>query len=160
MRSAVARCFTCSINKIHTHTHTRAHTHTHSHTCDTHTHTCTHAYKHSHTCTYAHAHTRAHTHTHTRTHTCTIPLAQVYEFARLNLTNTVLSKRKLLRLVETKRVRGWDDPRMPTISGFRRKGFTASILNQFCCDIGVTRVNTMVETDKLEVSSCLGGPWV
>eukprot|EP00300_Choanocystis_sp_HF-7_P027257 c32338_g1_i1.p1 GENE.c32338_g1_i1~~c32338_g1_i1.p1 ORF type:complete len:891 (+),score=218.16 c32338_g1_i1:209-2674(+) len=75
---------------------------------------------------------------------------KVYEFARLNLTYTLLSKRKLLKLVTTNRVRGWDDPRMPTISGYRRKGYTPTIINAFCTDIGVTRVNTLVEMEKME----------
>jgi glutaminyl-tRNA synthetase len=73
-----------------------------------------------------------------------------YEFARLNLTYTVLSKRFLLRLVEDGRVRGWDDPRMPTISGIRRRGFPAEALRQFADMIGVARRESVVEYEALE----------
>jgi glutaminyl-tRNA synthetase len=73
-----------------------------------------------------------------------------YEFARLNLTYTVLSKRFLLRLVEDGRVRGWDDPRMPTISGIRRRGFPAEALRQFADMIGVGRRESVVEYEALE----------
>jgi glutaminyl-tRNA synthetase len=73
-----------------------------------------------------------------------------YEFARLNLTYTVLSKRFLLRLVEEGRVRGWDDPRMPTISGIRRRGFPAAALRQFAEMIGVARREGVVEFEMLE----------
>jgi glutaminyl-tRNA synthetase len=73
-----------------------------------------------------------------------------YEFARLNLTFTVLSKRFLLRLVEERRVRGWDDPRMPTISGIRRRGFPAAALRQFADMIGVGRREGVVEYEMLE----------
>ena len=59
--------------------------------------------------------------------------------SRLNIAFTVLSKRKLLKLVNGGYMRGWDDPRMPTIKGLRRKGYTAEILNAFCQDIGATR---------------------
>ena len=72
------------------------------------------------------------------------------EFARLNLTHTVLSKRKLLRLVEEGHVSGWDDPRMPTISGFRRRGYTPESIRTFCERIGVTRVNGTVDMVQLE----------
>ena len=73
-----------------------------------------------------------------------------YEFSRLNIEYTVLSKRKLRQLVETKIVDGWDDPRLPTINGLRRRGFTAEGINAFCDDIGVNRKdNTMVEVDRL-----------
>eukprot|EP00301_Raphidiophrys_heterophryoidea_P019991 c4796_g1_i1.p1 GENE.c4796_g1_i1~~c4796_g1_i1.p1 ORF type:complete len:693 (+),score=183.51 c4796_g1_i1:88-2079(+) len=75
---------------------------------------------------------------------------KVYEFARLNISNTILSKRKLLALVMDKFMRGWDDPRMPTISGLRRRGFTAQMLNNFCTDIGVTRSVTIVMEEKLQ----------
>jgi glutaminyl-tRNA synthetase len=73
-----------------------------------------------------------------------------YEFARLNLTYTVLSKRKLLQLVTEKIVNGWDDPRMPTISGFRRRGFTASSIREFCERIGVAKANSTVDLALLE----------
>ena len=73
-----------------------------------------------------------------------------YEFARLNLTYTVLSKRKLLQLVTEKTVNGWDDPRMPTISGFRRRGFTASAIREFCERIGVAKANSTVDLALLE----------
>jgi glutaminyl-tRNA synthetase len=73
-----------------------------------------------------------------------------YEFARLNLTYTVLSKRKLLQLVTEKIVSGWDDPRMPTISGFRRRGFTASAIREFCERIGVAKANSTVDLALLE----------
>ena len=73
-----------------------------------------------------------------------------YEFSRLNIEYTVLSKRKLRQLVETKIVDGWDDPRLPTINGLRRRGFTSEGINAFCDDIGVNRKdNTMVEVARL-----------
>ncbi len=75
-----------------------------------------------------------------------------YEFARLNLSFTVLSKRFLLRLVNEKRVRGWDDPRMPTISGIRRRGFPAEALRQFAAMIGVARRESTVDYAALEYS--------
>ena len=77
---------------------------------------------------------------------------QQIEFARLNLSHTVLSKRKLLELVEKKYVDGWDDPRMPTISGLRRRGFTPSSIQRFCEQIGVARVNSIVDMVVLENS--------
>jgi len=73
-----------------------------------------------------------------------------YEFARLNLTYTVLSKRKLLDLVQSKVVSGWDDPRMPTISGIRRRGYTPEALRAFCDKIGVARVDCTNDTALLE----------
>ena len=73
-----------------------------------------------------------------------------YEFARLNLTYTVMSKRKLLKLVQEKHVRGWDDPRMPTIAGLRRRGFTPEALRKFCDVIGVSKSNSTVEYALLE----------
>ncbi len=73
-----------------------------------------------------------------------------YEFARLNLTYTVLSKRFLLRLVQEGRVRGWDDPRMPTISGLRRRGFPPEAVRQFAERIGVARRESVVEYAALE----------
>src|ERR1700733_7846479 len=75
---------------------------------------------------------------------------QQIEFARLNLTFTMLSKRKLLQLVQEKIVRGWDDPRMPTISGFRRRGYTAESVRAFCKHIGVNKFNSTVEINVLE----------
>lgn len=73
-----------------------------------------------------------------------------YEFARLNLTYTVLSKRKLLQLVAEGRVDGWDDPRLPTISGFRRRGFPAAAIRDFAGRIGVAKANSTVEVALLE----------
>jgi glutaminyl-tRNA synthetase len=75
---------------------------------------------------------------------------QQIEFARLNLTYTMLSKRKLLQLVTEKTVRGWDDPRMPTISGFRRKGYTPEAVRAFCKHIGVNKFNSTVDVQVLE----------
>lgn len=73
-----------------------------------------------------------------------------YEFARLNLTNTVMSKRKLKMLVDEKAVDGWDDPRMPTISGLRRKGYTPEAIRAFCREIGVARSYSVVDEQMLE----------
>lgn len=73
-----------------------------------------------------------------------------YEFARLNLTHTVLSKRVLLRLVKEGHVRGWDDPRMPTLSGLRRRGFPAEGIRKFAGMIGVARADSVVEIEMLE----------
>ncbi|WP_139492411.1 glutamine--tRNA ligase/YqeY domain fusion protein [Brevibacillus dissolubilis] len=73
-----------------------------------------------------------------------------YEFARLNLTNTVMSKRKLKQLVEEGHVDGWDDPRMPTVSGLRRRGYTPEAIRTFCREIGVARANSTVESSYLE----------
>ncbi len=73
-----------------------------------------------------------------------------YEFARLNLTWTVLSKRFLLRLVEEERVRGWDDPRMPTIAGMRRRGYPAEGIRDFATEIGVSKRDAVVEIEQLE----------
>ncbi|HEY5476542.1 MAG TPA: glutamate--tRNA ligase family protein, partial [Tepidiformaceae bacterium] len=73
-----------------------------------------------------------------------------YEFARLNLTYTVLSKRVLLRLVNEGHVRGWDDPRMPTISGLRRRGFPAEGIREFAGVIGVAKSDSVVEMGVLE----------
>jgi glutaminyl-tRNA synthetase len=73
-----------------------------------------------------------------------------YEFARLNLTYTVLSKRVLLRLVNEGHVRGWDDPRMPTISGLRRRGFPAEGIRDFAAMIGVAKADSTVEVGMLE----------
>ena len=72
------------------------------------------------------------------------------EFARLNLTNTVTSKRKLRQLVEEGYVRGWDDPRMPTISGLRRRGYTPAAIRNFCKEIGVAKADSIVDVSMLE----------
>lgn len=72
------------------------------------------------------------------------------EFARLDLTNTITSKRKLRQLVEEKHVRGWDDPRMPTLSGLRRRGFTPAAIRDFCERIGVAKSNSLVDVAMLE----------
>jgi len=74
------------------------------------------------------------------------------EFARLNLSYTVLSKRKLLRLVQEGHVRGWDDPRMPTLRGLRRRGYTPSAIRDFCARIGVAKANSIVDIAMLEHS--------
>ena len=74
------------------------------------------------------------------------------EFARLNLTYTVMSKRKLLRLVQERYVDGWSDPRMPTISGLRRRGFTPKSIREFCRRIGVSKTNSTVDLALLEFS--------
>ena len=73
-----------------------------------------------------------------------------YEFARLNLEHTVLSKRKLLELVRERRVKGWDDPRMPTLSGLRRRGFTPRSIREFCERIGVTKSDAYIDMAALE----------
>ena len=75
---------------------------------------------------------------------------QQIEFARLNLTHTVMSKRKLRELVEQNLVSGWDDPRMPTISGLRRRGYTPEAIRDFCERIGVAKSNSMVDLELLE----------
>ncbi|NQT95205.1 MAG: glutamine--tRNA ligase/YqeY domain fusion protein [Candidatus Omnitrophica bacterium] len=75
---------------------------------------------------------------------------QQIEFARLNLGHTILSKRKLMELVSESHVSGWDDPRMPTISGLRRRGYTPSSIRAFCERIGVSKVNSIVEMAVLE----------
>ena len=76
-----------------------------------------------------------------------------YEFARLNLTHTVLSKRVLLRLVREGHVRGWDDPRMPTISGLRRRGFPAEGIRDFAAMIGVAKTDSVIEVGQLEFAA-------
>ena len=73
-----------------------------------------------------------------------------YEFARLNLTYTVMSKRRLLELVTEKIVSGWDDPRMPTICGFRRRGYTSSSIRRFCREIGVAKADSIVDIEFLQ----------
>jgi glutaminyl-tRNA synthetase len=75
---------------------------------------------------------------------------QQIEFARLNLSHTVLSKRKLIRLVEEGHVAAWDDPRMPTISGLRRRGYTPKSIHNFCERIGVAKADSMVDMALLE----------
>ncbi len=75
---------------------------------------------------------------------------QQIEFARLNLTYTVMSKRRLLELVQEKRVSSWDDPRMPTISGMRRRGYTPAAIRKFCETIGVTKNNSLSDVALLE----------
>ncbi len=77
---------------------------------------------------------------------------QQIEFARLNLTHTVLSKRKLLQLVQQGHVAGWDDPRMPTLAGFRRRGYTPEAIRNFCERIGVAKRNSVVDIAMLEHS--------
>ena len=76
--------------------------------------------------------------------------SQQYEFDRLSLTYTLLSKRKLLKLVQEKLVSGWDDPRMPTLSGIRRRGYTPEALRNFCNAIGVSKTNGTLELAMLE----------
>jgi glutaminyl-tRNA synthetase len=78
---------------------------------------------------------------------------QQIEFARLNISHTVLSKRRLLELVEQGLVSGWDDPRMPTISGYRRRGYTPASIRAFCDLIGVAKANSIVDAGVLE--NCL-----
>ncbi|HEX9568529.1 MAG TPA: glutamine--tRNA ligase/YqeY domain fusion protein [Rhodospirillales bacterium] len=73
-----------------------------------------------------------------------------YEFARLNITHTVLSKRRLTQLVEGGHVAGWDDPRLPTLAGMRRRGFPAAAIRDFCARIGVTKSESVVEVGLLE----------
>jgi len=75
---------------------------------------------------------------------------QQIEFARLNLSYTVLSKRKLLQLVNENHVNGWDDPRMPTLSGLRRRGYTPESIREFCHRIGVAKANSVVDLALLE----------
>ncbi|MCQ9120712.1 glutamine--tRNA ligase [Rodentibacter pneumotropicus] len=78
------------------------------------------------------------------------PLPHQYEFSRLNLEGTLTSKRKLLKLVEDGIVDGWNDPRMPTISGLRRRGYTPASIREFCRRIGVTKQDNVVEYSALE----------
>jgi len=72
------------------------------------------------------------------------------EFARLNITYMVMSKRKLLQLVKEKHVRGWDDPRMPTICGLRRRGYTPEAMRNFAADVGVAKFNSVIDIVRLE----------
>lgn len=85
-----------------------------------------------------------------RTDFAKLPLPRQYEFARLNLEWTVMSKRKLLQLVEEKHVSGWDDPRMPTIAGMRRRGITPEALREFAQRVGVAKTNSRVEITLFE----------
>ena len=73
-----------------------------------------------------------------------------YEFARLNLNYTVMSKRKLLQLVEQKHVNGWDDPRMPTVTGLRRRGYTPESIRDFCARVGVAKKENVIDVGLLE----------
>ena len=75
---------------------------------------------------------------------------QQIEFARLALTYTVMSKRFLLKLVEEKRVSGWDDPRMPTLSGYRRRGYPPEAIRAFADEVGVTKANSLIDVGRLE----------
>jgi glutaminyl-tRNA synthetase len=75
-----------------------------------------------------------------------------YEFARLNLNYTVMSKRKLLQLVQQRHVAGWDDPRMPTVSGLRRRGYTPEAIRDFCGRIGVAKKENVIDVAQLEHS--------
>lgn len=77
---------------------------------------------------------------------------QQIEFARLNISYSVLSKRKLLKLVEDRHVTGWDDPRMPTIAGYRRRGYTADSIKHFCDIIGVAKRDNTIDVSLLEYS--------
>src|SRR6185295_18486950 len=79
-----------------------------------------------------------------------LPLPQQYEFARLNLTYVLLSKRKLIQLVEQHHVDGWDDPRMPTLVGARRRGFTPEGFRLFGERIGVSKSDSWIEMGVLE----------
>lgn len=72
------------------------------------------------------------------------------EFARLNLSYTILSKRRLIELVEKKYVNGWDDPRMPTVSGLRRRGYTPEAIRKFCAEIGVAKNDNLIDVALLE----------
>jgi glutaminyl-tRNA synthetase len=78
------------------------------------------------------------------------PRPYQYEFARLGINYTVMSKRKLLELVENKLVNGWDDPRLPTIAGYKRRGYTPESILNFCDQIGIAKANSMVDVSQLE----------
>ena len=78
------------------------------------------------------------------------PRPYQYEFARLNINYTVMSKRKLLELVENRVVNGWDDPRMPTIAGYKRRGYTPESILNFCDQIGIAKANSVVDVSQLE----------
>ncbi|EDZ62506.1 glutaminyl-tRNA synthetase [Sulfurimonas gotlandica GD1] len=79
-----------------------------------------------------------------------LPRPYQHEFARLGINYTVMSKRKLLELVEGGQVNGWDDPRMPTIAGYRRRGYTPEAILNFCDQIGIAKANSMVDVAQLE----------
>jgi len=79
-----------------------------------------------------------------------LPRPYQYEFARLNLNYTIMSKRKLLELVENNYVNGWDDPRLPTLSGLRRRGYTPEAIRNFCDSIGIAKANSVVDMAQLE----------
>jgi len=82
---------------------------------------------------------------------CDVPCkSRQIEFARLNITHTVMSKRKLRRLVEEGFVRGWDDPRMPTLAGMRRRGYPPEAIRNFCASVGVAKSNSIVDFAQLE----------
>jgi glutaminyl-tRNA synthetase len=83
-------------------------------------------------------------------HAGTTAQPKQYEFARLNLNYTVMSKRKLLQLVEQKHVSGWDDPRMPTVSGLRRRGYTPESIRDFCARVGVAKKENVIDVGLLE----------
>lgn len=78
------------------------------------------------------------------------PRPYQHEFARLGMNYTVMSKRKLLELVENKYVNGWDDPRLPTIAGYKRRGYTPESILNFCSQIGIAKANSMVDVSQLE----------
>tara|TARA_B100000029_G_scaffold82502_2_gene73467 strand:- start:1951 stop:3648 length:1698 start_codon:yes stop_codon:yes gene_type:complete len=80
------------------------------------------------------------------------PRPHQYEFAKLNLTYTVMSKRRLIQMVEDGHVNGWDDPRMPTLAGLRRRGYTAASIRNFCRSLGVTKYNSLTDIGLLENS--------
>jgi glutaminyl-tRNA synthetase len=79
-----------------------------------------------------------------------LPRPYQHEFARLGINYTVMSKRKLLELVEARKVSGWDDPRMPTIAGYKRRGYTKESVLNFCDQIGIAKANSMVDVSQLE----------
>jgi glutaminyl-tRNA synthetase len=83
-------------------------------------------------------------------HANTPAVPRQYEFARLNLNYTVMSKRKLLQLVEQGHVQGWDDPRMPTVSGLRRRGYTPESIRDFCARVGVAKKENVIDVGLLE----------
>ncbi|HYB94946.1 MAG TPA: glutamine--tRNA ligase, partial [Vicinamibacterales bacterium] len=83
-------------------------------------------------------------------HVGTAARPRQYEFARLNLNYTVMSKRKLLQLVEQQHVSGWDDPRMPTVSGLRRRGYTPESIRDFCARVGVAKKENVIDVGLLE----------
>ena len=78
------------------------------------------------------------------------PRPYQHEFARLNINYTVMSKRKLLELIEAKVVNGWDDPRLPTIAGYKRRGYTPESILKFCDQIGIAKANSVVDVSQLE----------